>query len=419
MALTPRSLLPAARGQRILTAATFVNTFGSGMFMASSALYFTRVVGLSMAAVALGLFTGAMIGLAAGVLAGRVADRWGARETQIAVMASGTVAMSCFLFTDTFWSYTLVCAITGVVYAADKASKAPLVRRLAGANPAGFRAYLRAVTNLAIALGALAAGVVIQLDSKPAYLVMIVGRAAAFLGSALALSRLPKQERTVSAPAAGGRWQVARDRPYVSATVLNCLMSLHFAVPGFLLPLWIVGHTDAPRWMVSCVLVVNTILVIALQVPISKGVGDADTAGRRMLWAGLALFAGLGLMASAGGTDPWTAATLLVLATAVYTLGELWHAAASMEWSFGLAAPDKQGEYAGFFGIGVGVAEALAPSVLGALALGWGVPGWFVLGAIFLTVGAVSRPLVAWAQRHSPPHAAEEVPVAVPVPSSS
>ncbi|MBT2508572.1 MFS transporter [Streptomyces sp. ISL-98] len=402
-------LLPERGPRRTLAGATFVNAFGSGMFMSSSALYFTRVVHLPMSQVAFGLFAGAMVGLVAGILGGRIADRWGARETQIAVMLSGTVFMGCFLLVDAFWSFVLISVLTGVVFAADKSSRAPLVRAFGGDDPARFRAYLRAATNLGISLGALVAGVAIQLDTAPAYLSLVGGRALAFAGCALALLWLPRPV-PVPVPPLSGRWDALRDRPYLAATVLNCLMSLHFAVPTFLLPLWIVEHTEAPRWLVSGVLVLNTVLVITLQVAVSKNVSDPDSAGSRMRWAGLAICAGLVLMMAAGSVPAWAAAGLLLAATAVYTLGELWHAASAMEYSFGLAAPHAQGQYSGVFGLGGGLAEALAPAVLGTLAFGLGRPGWFLLGGLFLLVGFASRPLVSWAVRTSPQVRAYEVP---------
>lgn len=402
-------LLPEPGPQRTLAGATFVNALGSGMFMSSSALYFTRVVGLPMSQVAFGLFAGAMVGLVAGIAGGRIADRWGARETQIAVMLSGTVFMGCFLLVNAFWSFVLISVLTGVVFAADKSSRAPLVRAFGGKDPARFRAYLRAATNLGISLGALAAGVAIQLDTAPAYLTLVAGRALAFAGCALALLWLPRPA-VIPAPPLSGRWDALRDRPYLVATVLNSLMSLHFAVPTFLLPLWIVDHTQAPRWMVSGVLVLNTVLVITLQVAVSKNVSDPASAGSRMRWAGGAVCAGLVVMMAAGSAPGWAAAALLLTATAVYTLGELWHAAAAMEYSFGLAAPHAQGQYSGVFGLGGGLAEALAPAVLGSLALGLGRPGWFLLGGLFLLVGLVSRPLVSWAVRTSPRPRAYQTP---------
>jgi hypothetical protein len=72
-----------------------------------------------------------------------------------------------------------------------------------------------------------------------------------------------------------------------------------------------------------------------------------------------------------------------------------------MEWSFGLAPPHAQGQFAGVFGLGGGIAEAAAPAVLSALGLGLGQFGWLLLGMGFLAVGAVSPPLVSWAARSS------------------
>ncbi|MFE4620181.1 MULTISPECIES: MFS transporter [Streptomyces] len=404
-------LLQPAGPRRLLATSVFVDALGSGMFMSSSVLYFTRVVHLPMSQVAFGLFAGAMVGLAAGILGGKVADRWGARETQIGVMVSGTLFMACYLLVDSFWSYVLVSMLIGVVFAADKSSKAPLIRGIGGDEQAGFRAYLRASTNLAVALGALAAGVAIQFDTAPAYLALVIGRALSFAGCAVVLLRLPRLA-PVPAPELSGRWEALRDRPYLAATVLNCLMSLHFAVPTFLLPLWIIDHTDAPRSMVSGVLILNTVLVITLQVVVSKNVDNTAAAGRSMRWAGIAVAAGLLLMLAAGKPAAWLSVALLLTATAVYTLGELWHSAAAMEYSYGLAAPHAQGQYSGVFGLGGGAAEALAPMVLGALALGLGQPGWYLLGGFFLVVGLISGPLIRWAVRTAPQRPVSSAPAA-------
>ncbi|MEO3780563.1 hypothetical protein ABGB16_27885 [Micromonospora sp. B11E3] len=53
--LVRRGLVPRSRPQRILALATFVDMLGSGVFMVSAALFFTRVVGLPLAQVGLGM----------------------------------------------------------------------------------------------------------------------------------------------------------------------------------------------------------------------------------------------------------------------------------------------------------------------------------------------------------------------------
>ena len=49
-----RRLLPSDPLARRLALATLVNRFGTGLFMTISALYFTRIVGLSVTQVGLG-----------------------------------------------------------------------------------------------------------------------------------------------------------------------------------------------------------------------------------------------------------------------------------------------------------------------------------------------------------------------------
>jgi MFS family permease len=395
-----RRLVPETGPQRAISLATFVNTFGSGMFMTSSALYFTQIVGLRMSAFTTGLFAGSMVGLVIGLFAGRLADQVGARETQIAVKLTGAVAMVCCLFVGDFWQWVLVSSLIGVTTNAHNPCQAPLIRAYGGENPVAFRAYQRSLTNLSLALGALVAGVAIGIGTRSAYDALLWVRAVLYVGCALALLRVP---RLVPAHAGGParRWQALRDRPYLTATVFNSLMSVHFVVPTVLLPLWIAEETHAPRSLVSGAFILNTALVVVLQVRASRGVDDHRTAAQRMLWAGLAIAGGLALLASAAGPPPGVAVALVLAGIVVYTLGELWHAAASMEYQFGLAPAEAQGQYSGVFGLGQGLAQALAPAIVG-VGLSLGVPGLIGLGLTFLAVGALTRPLLSLVLRGAP-----------------
>jgi Major Facilitator Superfamily len=395
-----RRLMPETGPQRAISLATFVNTFGSGMFMTSSALFFTQVVDLSTSAYTTGLLVGSMLGLVVGLFAGRLADQVGARETQIAVKLTGAVAtVSCMLVTN-FWQWVVVSSLIGVTSSAHGPCQAPLIRAYGGENPVAFRAYQRSLTNLSMALGALVAGVVIGIGTRSAYDTLLWVRAVAYVGCALALLRVP---RLVPKHATGPRrrWQALRDGRYLAATVSNALMSVHFAVPTVLLPLWIAGETHAPRSIVSGAFILNTALVVLFQVRASKGVDDQRSAAQRMLWAGVAIAAGLALVAFAAGPPPGAAVTLVLIGITVYTLGELWHAAAAMEYQFGLAPAHAQGQYSGVFGLGQGLAQAVAPAIVG-VGLSFGVTGLLGLGLAFLVVGALTRPLMPLAARGTP-----------------
>lgn len=397
MAVTT-ALLPADRSQRVIAMTSFVHSFGSGLFLAAGALFFTRIVGLPASQVAGGLFAGAIAGLGAGVYVGRWADRWGPKRVQIAVAGCGTVVNTGLLLVHTFWAYLLVSLLSGAVVAASWSTLAPLVRGFGGPTPAVFRGYLRSVGNLAIALGAVAAGFAIQLDTRAAFLTVMIGRSLTYLVSGLILLWLPPF--TIEGGGGAGRgWAALRDRTYLAATGANAVMSLHFTVPTFLLPLWIVEHTAAPRWTISAMLVLNTILVVVLQVRFSRSIGDVPSAGRAMRWAGVALAAGLVLMALAEEPPSPLAVLLLAAGTVAYTLGEIWHSAASAEYSFALAPAGAQGQYAGVFGLGHGLAEGVSPAVMSALPLALGLPGWLLLALLLLATGLVCHPFMTHVSR--------------------
>jgi MFS family permease len=394
-----RRLLPQTGAQRAISVATFVNTFGSGVFMTISALYFIRIVGLPTSQYVVGLFCGSMLGLATSLGAGWVADRLGAREAQIVVKLSGAVATVYCLFVTDFWQFLVAASLIGMSTGAHNPCQGPLIRAFGGADPIRFRAYQRALTNLAVALGALAGGVAIEAGDRTAYQVLLGARAVAYVACALMLLRVPHLA-PARRPELAGRWQALRDRGYLAATASNAAMSVHFAVPTVLLPLWIVDDTHAPRWLVSGALILNTAVVVCLQVRASKGVVDVPSAGQRMLWAGAAVAGGLVLVSLSAGPAPAPAAVLLLAGVGIYSVGELWHAAAAMEYQFGLAPAHAQGQYSGVFGLGQGLAQAVAPAVVGA-GLGFGRPGVIVLGLAFLGVGALAGPFMALVLRPS------------------
>jgi hypothetical protein len=50
------------------------------------------------------------------------------------------------------------------------------------------------------------------------------------------------------------------------------------------------------------------------------------------------------------------------------------------------------GEYQGFFGSGVAVARTVGPVALTSLLIGWGTPGWLLLGVVTLAASYAMRP---------------------------
>ncbi|MFC4913998.1 MFS transporter [Actinomadura gamaensis] len=392
-----RHLLPESRPQRVLAASNFLYTLGSGLYLTAGVLYFTEAVRLPAGQVGAGLGIAGLVSLAVGIGVGHLADRLGARGVYAATLLVRGIAAAAFTLVDGFWSFVLaVCAATGA-QAAGLAARSPLIRSFGGERPQEFRAYLRAVTNVGVSLGALLAGWIVAVGTAPAYQGLVLGLAVSNVLAAAPLLLLP---RVRPRPADGGpRWIALRDRPYLVLTALDGMMAVQFKVLTVALPLWLIAATSAPHWLIAGTMVTNTVLVVGLQVRASRGVDSPAAGGGAYRRAGVAFLVSCSLMSLAAGVPAWTAAALLVGAVVVHTLGELWHAAAGFEVSFALAPEHATGQYLGVFGLGAGLAEAFGPGLLISLCITWGRPGWYVLGALFALTGLVALPAVRWAQR--------------------
>ncbi|WP_371549441.1 MFS transporter [Streptomyces sp. NBC_00554] len=392
------NLLPDAGPQRVLAASNFVYTIGSGLYLTAGVLYFTQSVHLPAAQVGLGLGIAGFVSLTLGIGAGHLADRYGARGVYAATLVVRAAATGCFVLADSFWPFALaVCAATGA-QAAGVAARSPLIRHYGGDRPQEFRAYLRSVTNVGISLGALLAGWAVQVGTHSAYELLVLGIAVSTAASAVVLVRLPA---VAPAPAtAGGPRRLAlRDRPYLLLTALDGVMAIQFKVLTVALPLWLVVATTAPRWLISGIMLVNTVIVIAFQVRASRGIDSPTAGGGTYRRSGVAFLVSCSLISLAAGVPAWAAATLLLAAVVIHAVGELWHSAAGFEVSFALAPERATGQYLGVFGLGAGLAEALGPVLLISLCITWGRPGWYVVGALFALTGLAAPLAVRWAQR--------------------
>jgi len=81
---------------------------------------------------------------------------------------------------------------------------------------------------------------------------------------------------------------------------------------------------------------------------------------------------------------------LLFLAAAVHIGGELLYVSGSWGISIALMPDDAQGECQGAMAAGTASAQALGPLLMTTLVVGWGSPGWLVLGALFIAAGWVA-----------------------------
>lgn len=144
----------------------------------------------------------------------------------------------------------------------------------------------------------------------------------------------------------------------------------------------------------AALLILNTVVVVFFQVPLSRGTHDVRRAGTVTAWAGVLMAAACALYATAAAPGVWLAVALLVLAALAHAFAEVMSQAGGWGLSFELADPRAPGAYQGVFSMGFNLGAMLAPVVVTA-AIGQGALGWGLLAALFVAA-AFGTTAIAW-----------------------
>jgi len=383
-----------------MLAIALVDRIGSGLWASVSVLYFTYVSRLSLAEVGTLVAAAGAFGIAGAPVAGRIADRFPLTRVLLVVQLLRGLASCALLITD---NYALLIAFSAVSSLGDRAASVLTklyAARVAGPDRVRYQAFHRTVANAGWALGGLAAAAALALGTTTAYQWLLAGDALSFVASALLTLRCgepPSPSRTVTtskhpAPLTGpaNPW---RDRTYLAYVATETVLFLDDAVFKVGLPLWIVHESNAPNGLAPLLMVLNNVMVVALQVPLAR-FGATTAAARNLLLPLSAAFAlgGLALaLAATGGAI--TATLLLTVAAAAFTMAEMLHATISWELSVALAPDTAQGAYLGVHGIAQSVQRSIGPLAVTA-AIATGPAGWATFGTVIALTCAIQHRLV-------------------------
>ena len=375
-----------------LVAATGINTLGRGLTLTLTVLYLAIVAGLTPGEIAIASTAAAITGIGSSYAGGWLSDRISARRLLLVLTIIDAFAIGAYVFVDDLVLAVIVgCVSFGIGGGAHSAQSAIIARAFVGPIRIRARAVIRTVTNVGIALGSAAAAVVLVVDTPLAYRASFVVAAVLSLAGAVFIARLPARvdaghgvaaEAEALKPARGrSPW---RDPRYLAFTALAAIFGIQFTVLEYGIPLWIEHETEAPRVMVSVLLILNTVIVTAFTVVLSRGTEDPRKAGRVFAVAGVLMGAACAVYGLAAGAPVWIAILVLVLGGIAHAFAEVLSQGAGWGLAFELADPASAGAYQGLVGMGYGVLSAVGPPLLAITALSLGLVGWIILGVMFV-----------------------------------
>ncbi|MFB6861624.1 MFS transporter [Streptomyces virginiae] len=402
---------PGGRDARIMLLAQLLDRAGTGVWAAACVLYFTFVVGLDAGRLGILLGAAGVAGIAGSPLAGHLADRFPVRSLLIGAHLLRLVTL-CLLLVVT--DFALLLPVVAVTHLGDRAAKTLemlFATRVAGERRATYQALSRSSANAGYALGAGLAAIGLAVGTRGAYHVLILANALSFLVAAVLVRRTrePRGRGLVAAPAApaapaagaaptegpaaaaGGGPGPWRDRGYLRFVLLDIPMNLDDSILAIGIPLWLVSHTTAPHELIPAFLVVNTVLVVVLQLRVSAKVQGSRRAAGAVALYGLTTLLCCVLLAASTGGGVWTASAALLAAAVLATAAELMRSVSSWELAVSLAPRQARASYLGVAGMAQSVQKSAGPLLLTGAVMAAGPAGWLVLGAAVAGLSLVQR----------------------------
>ncbi|WP_329383777.1 MFS transporter [Streptomyces sp. NBC_01351] len=361
---------------------------GLGMYLSLSVLFFDKAVHLPNAQIGLVLGVAGITSLLGAMPIARAAERFGTRTMLTVLYLVRAGAFLALAASTTFVAALLASAVAGLLSRGiSPLIESGLIARAGNEEAVGALARLRSLRNAGMAAGALPSGAAIAIGEAWAYRAVMVLSAVLFIGCAVACRTFGDSGH----PAQGGisRTSVLRDRAFLRITALYGALTMSALVLGLGVPLWVVQETQAPAWTVTLVQVLNTALVVVLQVRVSKGSEEFGTARRMMRRGGIlaALAAVVVPLTAFGGATADLA--LVVAAALLFTLAELYVIAGTTGAALLHIPEGRKPAYLAAFNLGFAVATVVGPPLITA-SVGWAGWGWLGWGLYFTAVGLVA-----------------------------
>jgi MFS family permease len=362
--LNPRLPLPVW----LLQIGGLTNSFGNGLALPFLVIYLHDVRGFSLGTAGLIVAISSAGQVAAGVFAGPLIDRFGAKRVLGTGLVFQAVGYGLLPLVRSPWQAFVLVAIEGAGSAGFWPSQSTLISRLtpAARRHAAF-AQQRVTMNLGIGLGGLAAGSIARIQDPTTFTVLFVLDALTFLAyvGVLAFIHDPGVDPSEVGDTPSSYRAVLRHKTFLGLWTLNFL----FVFAGYslfnLLPVFAHDESGLSERQIGAIFFVNTAVIVLAQLPLSRWIEGR----RRMRALALmpALWAVAWLLVDAAGfwLTAGAAFAVIALGAVILGIGECFHGPAHQALVSDIGPANLRGRYFAVHSLSWGLAGTLGPAVGG------------------------------------------------------
>jgi len=349
----------------LLMLAVVVLWIGRGMVIPFTIIYFTQIVGLKGSIVGGGIAAASIAGLLGVTITAGLIDRFGGKPILVISICLMGAAYIALAWAESVTPYLL---ITFVFYFASQ-SYWPSIDSLTASiahpeNVVTSFSIVRVGNAVGIGMGGLIGGVLVSGGGLAQYRLMFTIGGALFIVGALLIWLLVRAPAIIpdapdSTEEAIGWKRVLQDRTFMYAMALLFVLVLGFTQMNMSVPPFLRGEAGASEGFIGLLFFLNTIVIIALQVPIASRVNRGN-AGLLLSVAALTWAVAFGFMVLT--VDTISAAYLVF---AMFTFGELLFMPLSAVFAVRLAPLRLRGRYFSLLSMTWGGSAAIATLVAG------------------------------------------------------
>lgn len=372
----------------IIAATSFVNRAGT-MVLPFMVLYVTKQLGVAVAMAGLSLTVYGIGGIVSAPVMGRLCDRLGPLVVLRLTLWCSGLMLFAFPFVKTFHTALWLTFVWAFVIEGVRPATLSAVTSSVGSEQ---RKAAVALNRLAINLGMSIGPAVGGFLAAHSFRLLFVADGVTSLAAGLVLTALlawrgeshhlaataRRVDAAAAAHASGARKAILHDRGALVFFTAMLLTSMVFLQGEGAMPVYLVRDLHFSESFYGLLFVVNTLMIVAIEVPLN-GIMERWPHWRAMVLGALLFaigFGALGLISSYAG---------VIAITVVWTFGEMVLFPSSGAHVGDIAPPGWIGEYMGMYSMtfsiamvlgpwaGTALLDHLGPSIMWAIAFGVGV----------------------------------------------